>query len=295
MFVGWGVSVTVVDIHPHVIAADHTRYPLAPVEGGLSAWARERPVTCEQLVAAMDAAGVDQTVLVQAATAHGYDNRYTADSAAAHPDRLAWVGTLDALAPETPDQLTYWVRERGMAGLRVYTAGSTMAGQAPSLGDPASFPTWERARELGIPVCVQMRPEGVPALHALLDRFPDVRMILDHFGRAPLEDGPPYAAAAALFALAAYPNVYVKLTTHTYQEATRGRSTPRAFLARLVGAFGAERIAWGSNFPASEGSLADLVALARDWVSFLPTADQRRILGETALALYPRLAGGDSR
>ncbi|HZR97509.1 MAG TPA: amidohydrolase family protein [Chloroflexota bacterium] len=282
---------TVVDIHPHVIAADHACYPLAPVAGGLSAWARERPVTCEQLLAAMDAAGVDQAALVQAATAHGYDNRYTADSAAAHPARLTWVGTLDTLAPETPDQLTYWVRERGMAGLRVYTAGSTMAGQAPWLGDPASFPTWERARDLGIPVCVQMRPEGVPALHALLARFPDVRMILDHFGRAPLADGPPFAAAAPLFALAAYPNVYVKLTTHTYHAATQGQSTPQAFLARLVEAFGTERIAWGSNFPASEGTLAELVALARDWVSFLPAADQQRILGETALALYPRLAG----
>jgi L-fuconolactonase len=280
---------TIVDTHTHVIAADHARYPLAPVEGKLSEWARARPVTCEQILAAMDAAGVDRAVLVQASTAHGFDNRYTAESAAAHPARLGWVGTLDALAPETPDQLAYWVRERGMAGLRVFTAGSTMAGQAPGLGDAASFPTWERARDLGIPVCVQMRPEGLPALLILIERFPEVPMILDHFGRARLEDGPPFAAAALLFALAAHRNVYVKLTTHTYHEATRGRSTPRAFLARLVEAFGAERIAWGSNFPASEGSLAELVALARDWVDFLSAADQRRILGETALALYPAL------
>jgi L-fuconolactonase len=282
----------VIDIHPHVIAEDHVRYPLAPVEGKLSAWARERPVTCAQLLAAMDAAGVDQAVLVQASTAHGYDNRYTADSAAAHPHRLTWVGTLDALAAETPDLLGYWVRERGMAGLRLYTAGSTMAGQAPWLGDPASFPTWERARDLGIPVCVQMRPAGVPRLRALLARFPEVRVILDHFGRAPLEDGPPFAAAEPLFALAAYPNVYVKLTTATYQDATRGRSTPRAFLARLVEAFGSGRIAWGSNFPASEGSLPEIAALARGWVGFLPAGDQQGILGETALALYPALRQG---
>jgi predicted TIM-barrel fold metal-dependent hydrolase len=135
-----------------------------------------------------------------------------------------------------------------------------------------------------------MRPECVPALHTLLDHFPDVRMVLDHFGWAPLEDGSPYAAAAPLFALAAYPNVYVKLTTHTYHEAAQGRSTPRAFLARLIETFGAERIAWGSNFPASEGSLPEIVALAREWVGFLPQADQQRILDETALALYPRLA-----
>jgi L-fuconolactonase len=283
---------TIVDIHPHVVAADHARYPLAPVEGGLSEWARERPVTCEELLAAMDAAGVDQAVLVQPSTAHGFDNRYTADSAAAHPDRLGWVGTLDALAAETPDQLTYWVRERGMAGLRVFTAGSTIVGQAPGLGDPASFPTWNRVRELGIPVCVQMRPQGVPRLLELIAHYPDVPMILDHFGRAPLQDGPPYAAAEPLFALAAHPNVYVKLTTHLYHEATHGQSTPRALLARLVEIFGAERLAWGSNFPASEGFLTDLVALARDWVALLPAADQQRILGETALGLYSGLPRG---
>ncbi|HLI27141.1 MAG TPA: amidohydrolase family protein, partial [Chloroflexota bacterium] len=209
----------IVDIHPHVIAADRARYPLAPVGGKLSEWAAQRPVTCEQLLAAMDAAGVAQAVLVQASTAHGHDNRYTADSAAAHPARFAWVGSLDPLAPDTPDQLTYWVRERGMAGLRLFTAGSTMPTQAPWLGDPASYPTWARAQELGIPICVQMRLAGVPALRQLLDRFPHVQVIVDHFGRPPLDDGPPYVAARPLFALAAYAQVYVKITTVTHADA----------------------------------------------------------------------------
>src|SRR5258707_15588320 len=106
-----------VDIHPHVIAADHTRYPLAPVGGKLSEWAAQRPVTGEQLLASMDDAGVAQAVLVQASTAHGHDNRYTADSAAAHPDRFAWVGSLDPLAPDAPDRLPYSAPQRGIAGL----------------------------------------------------------------------------------------------------------------------------------------------------------------------------------
>lgn len=279
----------IVDIHPHVIAADHARYPLSPVDDMLSEWAARRPATCEQLLAAMDEAGVAQAVLVQASTAHGHDNRYTADSAAAYPARFAWVGSLDALAPDAPDQLTYWVQERGMAGLRLFTAGSTMPEQAPWLGDPASYPTWARAQELDIPICVQMRLAGVPALRHLLDRFPGVRVIVDHFGRPPLDDGPPYVAAEPFFALARYPQVYVKLSTVTHADAAVGRSTPRAFLEQLVGEFGADRIAWGSNFPASEGPLAALVALAREWVAFLPAEDQQRILSGTALALYPRL------
>src|SRR5258708_25295472 len=102
----------IVDIHPHVIAADYARYPLAPVGGKLSEWAAQRPVTREQLLAAMDEAGVAQAVLVQASTAHGHDNRYIADSAAANPTRFAWVGSLDAPAPDAPHRLRYWVQER---------------------------------------------------------------------------------------------------------------------------------------------------------------------------------------
>ena len=45
---------------------------------------------------------------------------------------------------------------------------SACVGQAPGLGDPASFPTWERVRALGIPVCIQMRPEGVTRLLELI-------------------------------------------------------------------------------------------------------------------------------
>jgi L-fuconolactonase len=134
-----------------------------------------------------------------------------------------------------------------------------------------------------------MRLAGVPMLRQLLDRFPAVRVIVDHFARPPMEDGPPYAAAQPLFALADYPQVYVKLSTVTHEDAAVGRSTPRAFLEQLVGQFGAERIAWGSNFPASAGPLAALVALAREWVSFLPAEDQQQIFSGTALALYPTL------
>ena len=53
--------------------------------------------------------------------------------------------------------------EKLRAAIRAGAFTGQTAGQAPGLGDPASYPTWERVRELGIPVCVQMRPEGVPA------------------------------------------------------------------------------------------------------------------------------------
>jgi len=70
----------------------------------------------------------------------------------------------------------------------------------------------------------------------------------------------------------------------------KGPATPEAFLGKAVKEFGAERIAWGSNFPAAKPPLPDLIAMARKALSFLPPRDQDQIFHKTALALYPTLA-----
>jgi predicted TIM-barrel fold metal-dependent hydrolase len=164
-----------------------------------------------------------------------------------------------------------------------------MAEDSDYLEDPATFPVWEMARELGIPVCLQMRTGGFGRLAALFERFPEVPMIVDHMARPPAEDGPPYAAAAALWKLADQPNVYLKITTNNFREFGKGKATVQSFVGRCVELFGANRIAWGSNYPASEGTLPEFTALALRELAFLPEADRSAILHGTALALYPAL------
>jgi len=68
-----------------------------------------------------------------------------------------------------------------------------------------------------------------------------------------------------------------------------GKATPETFFGRLVAEFGASRIAWGSNFPASERSLPELVALGTVTLRFLPEADREWIFARTATTLYPAL------
>src|SRR3979409_118270 len=82
------VTMTTIDIHPHVISTDETHYKRAPLGGHQSDWSRERPVSIEQMLAAMDAAGVQKSALVQASTCYGHDNSYVAEAVKAHPERL---------------------------------------------------------------------------------------------------------------------------------------------------------------------------------------------------------------
>jgi hypothetical protein len=72
--------------------------------------------------------------------------------------------------------------------------------------------------------------------------------------------------------------------------ASKGKATPETFFGKAVSEFGPERMAWGSNFPASEQSLAELVKLAEDTLAFLPECDRAWIFSGTAKVLYPALA-----
>src|SRR5204863_4100081 len=108
-----------VDVHPHVISRDAARYPRAPLGGKQSDWSQERPVSAEEMVRAMDEAGIERSVLVQASTCYGHDNAYLADAVSAHPKRFSGVFSVDVLAPDAPQRITYW-KGRGLTGLRVF-------------------------------------------------------------------------------------------------------------------------------------------------------------------------------
>jgi L-fuconolactonase len=280
---------SIVDIHPHVISPDTRRYPLNPLGGTQSTWSRDRPTPFEKLVEAMDQAGVAKAAIVQASTAYGHDNSYVADAIAAHPERFTGVFSVDVLAPDAVEKMRFWI-DRGFSGMRLFTTGSTMPGQATWFDDPRSFPAWEHAAEAGIPVCMQMTPQGFPQLRGLLERFPKVRIILDHLARPQLVDGPPYAADAQFLALARYRNVFLKLTPLNVSPATWGKATPQTFFRMLIAAYGADRIAWGSNFPATDDTLSGILGKAQAALAFASADERGWIFGKTAQRLYPSLA-----
>jgi predicted TIM-barrel fold metal-dependent hydrolase len=279
---------SIIDVHTHVIAADQARYPLAPLSGKQSDWSRERPVSFEQMIAAMDEAGVAKVSLVQASTCYGSDNSYVAAAVAARPDRFSGVFSTDLTQPDAIDAVKNWVGQ-GLRSLRVFIAGHTASAHDAKLDDPRAYPAWAYAEANRIPINVQLRADGLPQLVALLERFPKAVAVLDHFARPVLEDGPPYAQAASLFALARFPNLFFKFTTHNVRESKQGRATQESFAKKVVAEFGAKRIAWGSNFPASAGTLSSLLNDALEATGALSSEDRDWIFGRTAEVIYPEL------
>ena len=279
---------SIVDIHPHIISSDETTYPRNPLNGVPSIWSKNRPTSWQQLIQAMDEANVAKAAIVQASTCYGFDNSYVADAVQARPERFTGVFSIDLMAKDAPERMRYWV-ERGLTGVRVFTAGSTMPTQANTLDDPRTFPAWQAAQDLNIPFCVQMLPQGLNMLETLMQKFPKIKIIIDHLMSVPISEGAPYTGSAPLFSLAKNPNIYLKLSIITVRECSKGLATPESFLGRVVEAFGSNRVAWGSNFPASDGTLLEMVEESKKALGFLKTQDIDNILGHTAVDLYPAL------
>jgi predicted TIM-barrel fold metal-dependent hydrolase len=278
----------IIDVHCHVVSPDRATYPLAPLGGKQSDWSSERPTTPEQLLAAMDAAGVAKAAVVQASTAYGHDSSYLADSIRRFPERFTGVFSIDPLVVDALAQVDRWTQQ-GMTGMRVFTTGSTMPGQQTWLDDERAFPVWEKAGKLKLPISVQMTAQGIPLLVKIVERFPETDFLLDHLARPVINDGPPYAAAQSLWDIARYKSIYLKLTSRTVEHCQAGKSTPEAFMAKLMETFGSERILWGSNFPAHDDTLPNIVRETLHVIASLGTKDKANILSGTAERLYPSL------
>jgi L-fuconolactonase len=287
----------IVDTHCHIISADAERYPRkplggkqAPIGGKQSAWTHGRPLTAEELIERMDEAGVGQATLVQATTAYGYDNSYVLDTVRRWPDRFVAVGTFDAVQEDAAERLKAAVGT-GLSGVRLFTTdGSPTSEQGMWFADEASDAFWTATAAAHLPVCLQLRlgPETIPALDRLLHRHPDALILLDHCGYPDVRTS-PVDAAAQLTPLAAHPGLHLKLTHRTLEGLRDIGDRATHFVSPVLDAFSARRIAWGSNCPAAEQPLPELITLATGVLGALPPQDLEDIFGNTARRLYPGL------
>ena len=194
------------------------------------------------------------------------------------------------MAPDAVKTFDYWLG-RGCTGMRLFTTGSTLPDQATWFVDPKTYPFWEHAAAKNIPVCMQMKQEGLPLLRQIMDRFPKVTMILDHLARAPFEDGPPYSGAAELLDLAKYKQVYLKITPvelgrpRTGARARRRRSSARSSIRSAPRGSPGARI-----FRIRSARWRKSSAPRARRSAFAKASDQDWIFGKTALTLYPALA-----
>ncbi|WP_168209151.1 amidohydrolase family protein [Agromyces intestinalis] len=144
-------------------------------------------------------------------------------------------------------------------------------------------------RGLSFDACV--RHPQLDALVALLERVPDVTVILDHLGKPPVDAGIDSPAGRrwsdAIMRVATRPGTFVKLSGLTAESSdpTAFDRNADAFVEHALTAFGPQRTMLGSDWPVS--ATFGIGGRFIDWV-----ARVRRVVGERD---WPEVAQASAR
>jgi L-fuconolactonase len=140
-------------------------------------------------------------------------------------------------------------------------------------------------------------PRHLSRLLVLLDRHPDLRVVLDHGAKPLIRDGRLDPWRADVAAVAARANTTCKLSG-LVTEARTGWTVAdlRPYIDHLLQVFGPERLLWGSDWPVVERARGydDWRAAAKELLSPLTEAERLAIFGGNAERIYLAFRGRKS-
>ncbi len=269
------------DSQVHAYERNHPGRPWAGVLHGPA------EVTGDQMVAAMDAVGVDGAVLVSPFAMYRYDASYALRVYAAHPSRFRLVKPVDPADPAVADTIADWAATEGTVGIRVMLRDEVSADPA----DPGLNRVLAAAAQHSLPVNLLCwgRLEQAAQLAA---RNPNTQLVIDHLGlQQPFEPPPPaepFAELPKVLALAARDNIAIKISG-------AGTLSHEAFpykdiwdpLGRIFDAFGLDRCLWGTDWTRAVALLTYEQGVEAFRVTDrLSDGDRAALMGETLQRVY---------
>ena len=262
-----------IDAHLHVIdeataGPDRTGHPDGP-------WWEAIDAAPDVVAGRLAAAGVDGGVLVQAVGAHGFDNTFAIESAAALGENWRAIAAVGADDPDPVDTVER-AAAAGAVGARLF---SVPLPEVSWLDADRGRTVAERCRDLGLTPTICCLPEELSAAARLVAAVPDLEFAVDHAGFVAIggDEGD-------LGRLVRHSNVTLKLSTGVFDHSALD---PAATVRRLLDLVGADRLAWGSDHPqVRDRTYDELAALGRRSVDGLPDATRAAVLEGTTARLW---------
>ena len=231
--------------------------------------------TRDRLEQAMQQAGVDRVVLVPIRDLEpDVSNPYALETARLFPERFKVMALLDLGLPDTPAKLEQLLAQPEVKGIRLGVKRYSPEGLQ-----------WiaEQSLRRGFPLALLGCRGGIGMLSTMIERNPDISALICH-AALPAEGPDPFAELDQVLAMARYPNIVVKVSAMT-----RWIDEPYPFrslhhhIRRIYDAFGAQRMAWGSDYSWEAGRMpySHTVDLFREACDFLTDADREWILDKT--------------
>lgn len=270
-----------IDAQVHAYESDRPERPWTAVLAG------PPEVTGDDMVAAMDAVGVDGALLVSPYTMYRYDASYALEVYANHPGRFALIKPVDATDPGVAETIADWATTDGSVAIRVMMAYR----DSVDADDPGINHVLQTAAKHGLPV--NLLCWGVAEQAAKLAAAnPDTQLVIDHLAlKQPFEPpvpDEPFADLPKLLALAAYDNIVVKITgACTLSKTAYPFDDIWDPLARIFDAFGFERCLWGTDWTRA----VNLITYEQGVEPFrmtdrLSDGDRALLMGESLARVY---------
>lgn len=268
----------IIDPHVHVWVRD-PKYP----------WAKEtlqppkQDATPEMLLALMRLHGVSKTVIIQVIH-YRWDNSYLADVLKRYPTYFQGVARVNPEDAAAPDHLSRLVQEQGFRGVRISPGGDA---RGDWIRGPLMPPLWTRCEQLKVPMTVLTPVTRMPDVEQLVEKFPDLTVVIDHMADSPA-DKPD--ELKKLLSLAKFPKVFVKIS-HMWSVSKQEYPyrDSQAQVKRLYDTFGPQRLMWGTDWPLVENACGygKALTLVKQEVDFLTEDDKSWILSKTVERVWP--------
>lgn len=269
-----------IDAQVHAYERDHPGRPwLAALHGPAEA-------TGDDMVAAMDAVGVDGALLVSPFAMYGYDAGYAIEVHAAHPGRFGLIKPVDPTDPSVGDRIADWEATDGAVAIRLM-----LNRLSDDPADPGINRVLTAAARHALPVNLLCWGR-LDQVRLLAERNPDTTLVIDHLGlQQPFEPpapAQPFADLPKLLALAVYHNIAVKITG-----ACTLSHEPFPYmdlwdpLFRIFDAFGFNRCMWGTDWTRAVALLTYKQGVEAFRVTDrLSDTERAALMGETLTRVY---------
>jgi L-fuconolactonase len=268
---------SILDSHVHVWKHD-AHFPFAA-----GAKVPDFDATPEALLELMKGSGIAKTVIIQVIH-YRYDNSYLAAVLREYPQYFLGVCRVDPLDPAAPDHLAQWSEQKGFRGVRLSPAGDA---SGDWIRGPLMEPLWKRCENLKVPMTLLAPISRIPDIRKLVDKFPDLTIVIDHMADCPV-DHPE--ELEKLTALVRYPKVFVKIS-HTWSLSKQNYPwlDSQQLVKRLYDTFGPQRLMWASDWPIAKeaATYAQRLTVVRDDMKFLNAADKSWMLSKTIERVWP--------
>src|SRR5438552_17875115 len=171
-----------IDAQVHAYERNHPGRPWAAVLQGAP------EVTGDQMVAAMDAVGVDGAVLVSPFSLYRYDASYALEVHAKHSDRFALIKPVDPADPAVAETIAEWAATPGTVGVRIMMNRDL----SPDPADLGINRALAAAARHSLPVNL-LAWGRLDQARELAARNPDTQLVIDHLGLQQQFAAPPQA------------------------------------------------------------------------------------------------------